>query len=67
MFKKCGLLNLKDINVYLAGNFMYNVYHENVPAVFEGFLVYKYQIHEHNNRTSINLHVPHGTRTLMPN
>ena len=37
---------------------MYNVYHEKVPDVFEGFFVYNNQVHEHNTRTSINLHVP---------
>ena len=58
MLKESGLLNLKDINVYLVGKFMYNVYHEKVPDVFEGFVVHNYQLHEHNTRTSFNLHVP---------
>ena len=57
VFKESGLLNLKDINVYLVGKFMYNVYQEKVPDVFEGFFVYNYQVHEHNTRTSFNLHV----------
>ena len=45
MFKESELLNLKDINVHLVGKFMYNVYHEKVPDVFEGFFVYNYQVH----------------------
>ena len=56
MFKESGLLNLKGINVYLAGKFMYNVYHEKF--LFEGFFVNSYQFHEHNTRKSISLHVP---------
>ena len=51
-------MNLKDINVYLVGKSMYDVYHENVPGAFEGFFVYNYQVHEHNTRTLFNLHVP---------
>ena len=43
---------------------MYNVYHEKVPDVFEGFFVYSYQVHEHNTRTSINLHVPPNASNL---
>ena len=34
-----------------------NVFHENVPDVFEGIFVYNYQVHEHSTRISINLHV----------
>ena len=64
MFKESGLLNLKDINVSLVGKFMYNVYHEKAPDVFEGFLVYNYQVHEHNTRTSFNLHVPPNDSNL---
>ena len=64
MFNESGLLNLKDINVYLVGKFMYNVYHEKIPDVFEGFFVYNYQVHEHNTRTSINLHVPPNASNL---
>ena len=33
----------------LLENFMFNVYHEKVPDVFEGFCVYNYQVHEHNS------------------
>ena len=51
MFKESGLLNLKDIKVYLVGKFMYNVYHEKVLGVFKGSFVYNYQVHEHNTRT----------------
>ena len=43
---------------------MYNVYHEKVPDVFEGFFVYSYQVHEHNTRTAINLHVPPNASNL---
>ena len=60
MFKESGLLNLKYINVYLVGKFMYNVYHEKDPDVFEGFFVYK----EHNTRTPFNLHVPPNDSNL---
>ena len=64
MFTESELLNLKDINVYLVGKFMYNVYHEKVPDVFEGFFVYNYQVHEHNTRTLNNLHVPPNASNL---
>ena len=64
MFKESELLNLKDINVYLVGKFMYNVYHEKVPDVFEGFFVFNYQVHEHNTRFSTNLHVPPNASNL---
>ena len=33
MFKESGLLNLKDINVYLVGKFMYN-------GIIKKFLMY---------------------------
>ena len=38
MYKESGLFTLKDINVHLFGKVLYNVYHETVPGVFEGFL-----------------------------
>ena len=43
---------------------MYNVYHEEVPGVFGGLFVCNYQVHEHNIRTSINLHVPSNASNL---
>ena len=33
------MLNLKNINVFLVGKFMYAVYHGMVPPLFEGFFV----------------------------
>ena len=38
LYKKHGMLNLKNINIFLMGRFMYNVYHCMVPPLFEGFL-----------------------------
>ena len=51
-------MNLKNINVFLVGKFMYNVYHGMVPPVFEGFFVNNYGIHEHNRQISNYLHIP---------
>ena len=43
---------------------MYSVYYEKVPDVFEGLLMYIYQVHEQNARTSSNLHVPPNASNL---
>ena len=52
------MLNLKNINIFLVGKFMYNVYHGMVPPLFEGFFVKNNDIHEHNTRISNHLNVP---------
>ena len=38
LYKKHGMLNLKNINVFLVEKFMYAVYHGLVPPLFEVFL-----------------------------
>ena len=44
------MLNLKNMNGFLVGKFMYNVYHGMVSPIFEGFFVNNYDIHEQNTR-----------------
>ena len=58
LYKQHGMLNLKNINIFLVGKFMYNVYHGMVPPLFEGFFVKNNDIHEHNTRISNHLNVP---------
>ena len=58
LYKQHGMLNLKNINIFLVGKFMYNVYHGMVPPLFEGFFVKNNDIHEHNTRISNHSNVP---------
>ena len=38
--------------------FMFKVFHEDVPNVFDNFFTYNYTIHEHNTRSAQHLHIP---------
>ena len=61
LYKSNGLLNLHGINNCLTGKFMFNVYHRNVPHIFEGFFTQNQEIHDHNTtnlcQTSIRFQV----------
>ena len=58
LYKQNCMLNLKKINTYLAGKFMYNAYHGIVPDIFEDMFVYNNMIHYHDTRISGHLHLP---------
>ena len=58
LFKQNCMLNLKKINTYLVGMFMYNVYHGIVPDIFEGMFIYNNMIHDHDTRISAHFHLP---------
>ena len=57
-YKQNCMLNLNKLNIYLVGKFMYNVYHDIVPDIFEGMFVYNNMIHYHDTRISGFLHLP---------
>ena len=46
-------MKLDYINTYLVGKFMYKVYHEIIPAIFDDFFKYNYHIHDHYTRTAV--------------
>ena len=58
MYNEFRILNLYEINLYLVGKFMFKVFHEDVPNVFDNFFTDDYSIHEHNARSSQHLHIP---------
>ena len=59
LYKNLGILNLSEINVYLTGMFMYKIYNQDVPHVFDDFFMYNYEVHDHDTRSSNYFHVPH--------
>ena len=58
MYNEYRILRLDEINLYLVGKFMFKVFHEDVPNVFDDFFTYNYTIHEHNTRSAQHLHIP---------
>ena len=56
--KNLGILNLSEINMYLTGMFMYKIYNQDVPHVFDDFFMYNYEVHDHDTRSSNYFHVP---------
>ena len=59
LYKKLGFLNISEMNTYITGMFMYKIYNQDVPCVFDGFFTYNYEVHDHDTRISNHLHVPH--------
>ena len=41
-YKNLGILNLSEINMYLTGMFMYKIYNQDVPHLFDDFFMYNY-------------------------
>ena len=58
MYNEYRILRLDEINLHLVGKFMFEVFHEDVPNVFDNFFTYNYTIHEHNTRSAQHLHIP---------
>ena len=58
LYKYLGILNLSEINMYLTGMFMYKIYNQDVPHVFDDFFMYNYEEHDHDTRSSNYFHVP---------
>ena len=46
------------MNTYVTGMFIYKIYNQDVPRVFDGFFTYNYEVHGHNTRISDHFHVP---------
>ena len=64
LYRNHGFLNLHGINSCLIGKFMCNVYHGNVPHIFEGFFTQNLEIHDYNTRIASHLHVPSCSKNL---
>jgi hypothetical protein len=58
LFLKLSLLNLKKINFFLIGMFMFRTYKKAVPDVFDGFFKHNREFHTHDTRTMNCLHIP---------
>ena len=64
LYRNHGFLNLHGINSCLIGKFMFNVYHGNVPHIFDGFFTQNHEIHDCNTRIASHLHVPSCSTNL---
>ena len=58
MYSEHGIFNLYAINLYLVGKFIFKVFHEDIPNVFDNFFTYNYTIHEHSTKSAQHLHIP---------
>ena len=58
LYKKLGILDISEMNTYVTGMFMYKIYNQDVPRVFDCFVTYNYEVHGHNTRISDHFHVP---------
>ena len=54
------LLDLKDINSYMTGVFMYNTMHAPEPTMFTSFYRINNTYHDHNTRGCNDIHVVHA-------
>ena len=46
------------MNAYVTGMFMFKIYNQDVPRVFDGFFTYNYEVDDHDTRISNHFHVP---------
>ena len=58
LFKQLNLLTVENVNNFLIGIFMHRRFHDTLPSVFNGFFQINSNIHEHQTRTSQQLHTP---------
>ena len=58
LYTQLGLMKFHDLNKYLIGRFMYKYHTGNVPSIFVPFFHQNREIHEHNTRTAVHLHLP---------
>ena len=56
-YKSNDLLNLLTIDSCLIRKCMLNVYHGQIPHIFERFLTQNHEIHDHNTRIASHLHI----------
>ena len=59
LYENLGMLNTSEINMYLTGMFVYEIYNQDVPYVFDDFFMYDYEVHDHDTRSSNHFHALH--------
>ena len=63
--KELHVLKLHDLNSYLITNFMFKVYHGDVPSIFQDMFILNSAIHSHNTRQHSELHVPRVCSNIL--
>ena len=58
LFEDVKILDIFQINKYLAGKFMFNVYKSTSLDIFMSMFVYNSSIHDHDTRQSSHFHAP---------
>ena len=56
LFKKLGILTIKDIHKYVTAQFMYRSHNSLLPPIFGNFFTQNYDIHYHDTRQKKHLH-----------
>ena len=64
LFKNLKLLTIFQINIYVIGKFMYQVYHKKTLNVFLSMFSFNSAVHNHNTRQSSHYHLPPANKNL---
>ena len=58
LFKRLNILNIFEVNKYLVGKLMYNIYNENALDIFKPMFTLHYNVHSYNTRQASHFHIP---------
>lgn len=67
LFIKLHTLTLSDINKSQTGTFMYKYTHNLLPRLFTSYFTFNKDVHNHNTRSSNNMHVPFARTSYTSN
>ena len=62
-FKELKFLNVRQINTYLIGQFMYKHYNSDLPSIFDSYFARTCDVHSHDTRQYANFYELPKVRT----